>query len=97
MAFGETNDARDAVGVIPAVHAATATARCAWASGDAATAAAELQLAISAAAEGAACASHAPAAIAGGTSFRSSTTATPRVVSAAGDAAAASFAHSRGC
>jgi len=92
VAFGETNDARDAVGVIPTVHAATATARCAWASGDAATAAAELRLAISAAAEGAACASHAPAAIAGGTSFKSSTTATPRVVSAAGDAAAASFA-----
>ena len=54
VAFGETNDARDAVGVIPAVHAATATARRAWASGDAATAAAELRLAISAAAEGAA-------------------------------------------
>ena len=81
---GETN----AVGVIPAVLAATAAARCAWASGDAATAAAELRSAISAAAEGArVCASHAPAAI-----TSSATRVHPRVVSAAGDAAAALFA-----
>ena len=80
----ETN----AVGVIPAVLAATAAARCAWASGDAATAAAELRSAISAAAEGArVCASHAPAAI-----TSSATRVHPRVVSAAGDVAAASFA-----
>ena len=81
---GETN----AVGVIPAVLAATAAARCAWASGDAATAAAELRSAIFAASEGArVCASHAPAAI-----TSSATRVHPRVVSAAGDAAAALFA-----
>ena len=86
-------------GVIPAVRASISAARCAWASGDASSAAAELRSAISAAAEGAAQsgdASHAPAVTrAGGTgsSFESSTAAAvPRVVSAAGDVAAASFA-----